>query len=142
MKACRVCGVIDRYKNGRCKPCSIKSRNKWNEANKDKAKDRTEYLAKWYAEWRKGKSHIELARKNNKRAKKLKATPVWANQFFITEAYELAALRTKMFGFKWHVDHVVPLISDRVCGLHSHTNLSVIPARANLSKSNRYWPNM
>ena len=77
------------------------------------------------------------ARRN---AAKLRATPSWANRFFIEEAYSLAALRTKMLGFAWHVDHIVPLQHPKVCGLHTHTNLQVIPGSENCRKQNRYWP--
>jgi hypothetical protein len=76
------------------------------------------------------------------RAKKRKATPVWANSFFIGEAYHLAKLRTKMLGFPWHVDHIVPLKSKRVCGLHVENNLRVIPSVENIRKGNHSWPNM
>lgn len=77
-----------------------------------------------------------------RRAKKLQATPKWATPFFITEAYRLAMLRSKVMGFKWHVDHIVPLRSSIVCGLHVENNLRVIPASQNQSKGNRTWPNM
>ncbi len=75
-------------------------------------------------------------------AQKLLAVPAWANKFFISEAYHLAKLRTEITGFKWHVDHIVPLQSDLVCGLHVEHNLRVIPARDNLTKNNRWWPDM
>ncbi len=77
-----------------------------------------------------------------RRAEKLQATPAWANDFFMEEAYRLATLRTKMFGFVWHVDHIVPLRSKLVSGLHVETNIQVIPARANIQKGNKYWPDM
>lgn len=70
------------------------------------------------------------------------ATPVWANEFFMAEAYHLAKLREKICGGKWHVDHIVPLQSKLVCGLHVEHNLQVIPASDNIRKSNRYWPDM
>lgn len=70
------------------------------------------------------------------------STPTWANEFFLREAYSLARLRTKTLGFKWHVDHIVPLNSKIVCGLHVEYNLQVIPGAENLSKGNRHWPNM
>lgn len=79
---------------------------------------------------------------SHRRAAKVQATPKWANEFFISEAYSLAALRTKMFGFKWHVDHIVPIRSPLVCGLHVENNLQVIPGTVNQSKGNRYWPEM
>jgi hypothetical protein len=77
-----------------------------------------------------------------RRAAKFNATPTWANEFFIEEAYSLAQLRTKMFGFTWHVDHIVPLNGRTVCGLHTHDNLQVIPGAENLRKGNRTWPQM
>ncbi len=77
-----------------------------------------------------------------RRALKLRATPAWSNDFLVREAYALAALRTKAFGFAWHVDHAVPLKSKLVCGLHAHTNLQVIPGKENIGKGNRFWPDM
>jgi hypothetical protein len=56
----------------------------------------------------------------------------------IAQAYELAALRTKMFGFQWEVDHAIPLQGKKVSGLHVPTNLQVIPATMNRQKNNRY----
>lgn len=76
----------------------------------------------------------------NRRARKLSAAPHWANEFFINEAYDLAKRREAATGFKWHVDHIVPLKSDIVCGLHAYTNIQVIPAFINLKKSNLHWP--
>ena len=63
-----------------------------------------------------------------------RATPPWANKFFIAEAYHIAKVREKMFGIKWHVDHIVPLRGKRVSGLHVESNLQVIPAQVNLKK--------
>lgn len=74
-----------------------------------------------------------------------KATPKWANQFFIEEIYDLAARRTaiKAGGIeRWSVDHIVPIISKIVCGLHVENNLRVIPASENSVKGNRFWPDM
>jgi len=75
-------------------------------------------------------------------AGRINATPAWANHFFINEAYSLARLRTKLTGVKWQVDHVVPLRSKLVCGLHVEHNLAVITAFDNLSKRNFVWPDI
>lgn len=81
-------------------------------------------------------------RAGRRRAAIKNAIPGWANKFFIKEIYHLAKLRTKATGFKWHVDHIVPLQSRLVCGLHVEHNLQVIPAVENHMKKNCYWPDM
>lgn len=86
--------------------------------------------------------HVLNANTARRRATKLQATPKWANLFFILEAYALAKLRNKLLGGKWHVDHIVPLRSKLVCGLHNEHNLQVIPASINQTKGNRHWPDM
>jgi hypothetical protein len=72
---------------------------------------------------------------------KLHRTPSWLTEddyWMIEQAYELAALRTKIFGFSWHVDHIIPLQGKLVSGLHVPTNLQVIPASTNQRKNNSY----
>ena len=123
---------------------------KWNARNPGKT---NEYSANWRARNPERRKAIALAwNKRNqdkvnavyarRRAMKLKACPKWANDFFIKEIYHLARLRTKMLGYPWHVDHIVPLQSDKVCGLHVEHNLQVIPSSVNQSKNNRSWPGM
>lgn len=72
---------------------------------------------------------------------KMHRTPAWltVDDFWMLEqAYELAALRTKLFGFSWHVDHILPLQGKKVSGLHVPNNLQVIPWVDNVKKANRF----
>jgi hypothetical protein len=78
-----------------------------------------------------------------RRAAKLQRTPAWLTEedfWMIEQAYELAAMRTKLFGFSWHVDHVMPLQGAVVSGLHVPTNLQVISGVLNIAKANKYLP--
>lgn len=127
---------------------------KWRSANKDRYHS---HAKKWTASnaekvlsihrGYKQRNKNKVAAWRNKhtasrRAAKRRAKPSWANDFFIREAYELAKLREDTTGIKWQVDHIVPLKSKLVCGLHVEHNLQVIPAFENGSKHNRYWPDM
>lgn len=76
-----------------------------------------------------------------RRLTKIQRTPKWLtadDHWIIEQAYELAALRTKMFGFAWHVDHIVPLQGKFVSGLHTPYNLQVIPGVDNVRKANTF----
>lgn len=64
--------------------------------------------------------------------------PAWANDFFIKEIYDLARRRTLVTGFAWEVDHVIPLQSKLVCGLHVEQNLRVIPKVDNRKKGSSF----
>jgi len=75
-------------------------------------------------------------------AAKLNAVPSWADPDAIARTYLLAEMLTDATGEPWHVDHRVPLQSPLVCGLHCEANLQPIPAKMNLAKSNRFWPDM
>lgn len=76
------------------------------------------------------------------RSRKKQAMPKWANKFFIEEIYQLAFLRSRILSIEFEVDHIVPLNSPIVCGLHNEFNLRIITARDNQVKGNRYWPDM
>lgn len=115
----------------KCKENSIK----WAKSNSEKIRE----YKRLYDKHNSDKSCAKTQKRN---AAKLRATPLWANDFFIKEAYHLAKIRTEITGFNWHVDHLVPLRNKLVCGLHCEYNLQVIPASENISKSNKYWPNM
>jgi hypothetical protein len=129
--------VMKKNKDGldyRCKPCAAEYKQKWAENNRDRtkaAKDR----------WKQNHRDKHLEQSKNNKMIRAKRVPKWIDaeeRWLINEAYSLARLRTKLFGFKWHVDHIIPLRNKNVCGLHTIMNLQVIPANDNLCKSNKF----
>lgn len=126
-----------------------KYRKAWRAANKEAVAERRkawlatnkEAVAEQKKAYQKANPHIFNAHSAKRRATKLQATPAWANLEAIKEMYQLAAIFNST-GINLHVDHIVPLISDRVCGLHCEANLQLLPATENKSKGNRNWPDM
>ena len=64
------------------------------------------------------------------------ARPSWQEQKEINEYYKDA----KSKGLE--VDHIVPINSDLVCGLHCVDNFQMLTREENASKGNRHWPDM
>lgn len=94
------------------------------------------------AEYKRNNPHITRAIAASRVAKKKCATPSWFSRDEVRELHKQAVEFTELTGYPWHVDHIVPLKSDLVCGLHWHGNMQVISGSENQSKSNRYWPDM
>jgi len=68
------------------------------------------------------------------------ATPVWLSatqKMEIRQLYQIAITMSKTTGERYVVDHIIPLISREVCGLHVPWNLRVITQEENLKKSNK-----
>ncbi len=80
----------------------------------------------------------KLAKTKLYAARKIQATPKWADLAAITEIYKLAALVTEATGVQYDVDHIIPLRHPRVCGLHVEANLQLLTARENRSKRNKF----
>ena len=98
-------------------------------------------IAERTALWKKSNMAKVIANTTQRKKYIKQRTPKWLTEddkWIIKEAYELSLLRKKMFGFDWHVDHIIPLRGKYVTGLHVPTNLQVIPGRENESKSNKF----
>lgn len=75
---------------------------------------------------------------SRRRALEMKAaTPWWADRKALAAIYQECRSRSEMTGVQLQVDHLIPIKSKVVCGLHVPWNLRIIPAKANHRKSNR-----
>lgn len=87
--------------------------------------------------WKKRNPGVVNSLNRSRTAKQLSATPKWANLALIESFYLEAAQLTLETGIAHEVDHVIPLVSKVVCGLHVESNLRVITQSENRSKGNR-----
>ncbi len=104
-------------------------------------KNKTGILAnqKLYAKNNPAKMNAQYAKR---RAQVKKACPAWAQPEAIASFYVSADALNMLTG-EWHeVDHIVPLLSKKVCGLHVENNLQILSKFGNRSKGNRFWPDM
>lgn len=92
--------------------------------------------------WNKANPEICAKQCADRRARKLRATVKWANQDRIQLIYTKANRLELWLEIDFHVDHIVPLKSKFVCGLHCEDNLQILPAKENQHKLNSYWPDM
>jgi hypothetical protein len=140
-KPCKNGHIDFRFKSNRiCKTCSYERREKyetsvayteWKKNNKKKVS----------AKWQKNNKGTVNANTRKRQAALLKRTPSWLTSFDILKMkcfYQVAAMRSVDSGQAWHVDHIVPLQGDSVCGLHVPWNLQIIPASENLRKYNKH----
>ena len=156
MKTCPVCKETKEFSEfhkrtypsgkvgtqGKCKVCQNNHLKKW---AKQKRKTDPEYRKKYRETQNKRRENPEYVALHNslcakRRARKLKATPEWLSKKQkdrMTNIYRVRAKISAATGKEHHVDHVVPLKGENVCGLHVPWNLAIIPAEMNLSKGNK-----
>lgn len=157
-KSCSSCGELKpinefakdiKNKSGYrsdCNQCKNDRTAVWKSINKDMLK---ESKAKWdaknitnialYAEKYRASDKVKAMRtasQGGRRARKIQATPAWFNKELVANIYIASKNRNMV------VDHIVPLTSKFVCGLHCSDNLAVISSTDNSIKGNRYWPDM
>ncbi len=95
-----------------------------------------ESVAKSKRKWKDKNMHLVRASASLRRAIMLNACPKWAGLNKIKEIYKEARKRRDL-GENVHVDHIIPLVSKFVCGLHVHNNLQIISATENFKKGNK-----
>jgi len=131
-----------------CPICLNIAKRKWDIKNKDKSKKAIEkwrknnrvYQSQYTKQWSKLNNGLRNASRARYKNDKKKAIPLWADQEKIKNIYKKAANLTKKTGIRHHVDHIYPLKSKFMCGLHVETNLQILTAEENIRKGNRTWP--
>ncbi len=166
-KNCTKCGELkaltEFYKRSdnnthrsHCKTCTRPKNRvgaaKWRAKNPESVKEQNlrfktlnpDYSKEWYQanlvharakrrKYREDNLAVYAANTAKYRAAKLQRTPSWLTEEHwdqINSIYENCPPG-------YHVDHIVPLQGENVCGLHIPLNLRIIPAEDNLSKSNK-----
>lgn len=108
---------------------------KYHEANRER---RAEYNAAWQRANADALRPYYAEKTRRRFAARLRATPVWADKEAILTVYRECQRVSLETGIVHHVDHIVPLVSPLVCGLHVEYNLQVLSASENLTKSNKF----
>ena len=160
VKACTKCRHFKKHdefsrdkqkKDGRsprCKQCEQqrctnyrqKNRHVWRrhyQSNKKAYKDRSKQRRIDHPE-------EKLVNDQNRRAAKKQALPPWAKSKTMQAEFKRIAQHrqwlTQATNAAHEVDHIIPLQSDFVCGLHVPWNLMVLSRQDNNSKSAYWWP--
>ena len=149
-----------------CKECKSKHKKEWYRKNREYAiAEATKYHYASYAEKRehKVKKAVEWVKNNPEkykvnakrcyektklkrfayqalaRAKRRNAVPKWFDSVKadVQKIYIEARTKTLETGIPHEVDHIIPLVSEYVCGLHVPNNLRVITQFENRSKQNK-----
>lgn len=134
-----------------CRPCSREKNRLWKLKNLDKAHGA---VRRWKAanseqckaknqEWVKANPHKLRSARASRKASKSRRTPEWltpADFERMALIYDLAKGMEYATGIPHHVDHIIPLRGKLVSGLHCPSNLQIITAAENCSKSNRWNP--
>ena len=67
-----------------------------------------------------------------------RATPKWVNIEDLKKIYSERIHLQEILNIPLHVDHIVPIIHEEVCGLNVPENLQITTAKFNTSKGNRF----
>ena len=135
-----------------CIKCNKRKRQFYRENNREKERIRNRKYGKENSNivqdrvkrWRKNNPAKLQALRRFRETRKLQACPPWAQTQAIRKEMVAHYLHAEWLelvtGESFQVDHIIPLRSDFVCGLHVPANLMVLSAKDNQSKNAYWWP--
>jgi hypothetical protein len=115
----------------------IRNKERENARSQEYKKANKPELAAKQAQYNRDHPEGNRFRRSLRRAAEKRAMPAWADKSKMFEFYAEAARLTRETGIPHHVDHIYPLQSKVMCGLHCEANMQVIPADLNYRKKNR-----
>jgi hypothetical protein len=137
-KLCKQCGetahgsFYDHVKS-KCKPCYIEHYKKKYLEQRDK---KIEYQKEWNNKNRRKRAEYKAKEYTARSLAKRKGLSA-EDRNWMTAIYKSCVEVTACTGVLHHVDHVLPIRSKEVCGLHVPWNLQIIPAEENIHKGNK-----
>lgn len=102
---------------------------RYNERNKEKC-------AEWRKQWRLANPEKAKTQVNHRRRHLRNARPRCLTKQDLDIMRDLYFEAAKL---KMHVDHIVPLQHEKVCGLHVPWNLQLLTPEENYAKSNKFY---
>lgn len=121
---------------------ALYTRRQYYQHNKERALERQRqwemqniaYVREWQRKYqRENRQHSA-----KRRASFRQAVPQWYDHDAVALIYKQRQELEEQTNIPYHVDHIVPLNGERVCGLHWSENLQVLPASENIRKSNKH----
>jgi hypothetical protein len=106
------------------------NRDKVNQAERERRAANADRQRELRSQWNKENKDYWRYKNAERRARKLQATPKWADLDAIKKFYAACP-------DGYHVDHIIPLRGETVSGLHVLENLQYLPAAENQKKSNK-----
>lgn len=127
-----------------CKECRKTHSRNYYEKNKERIDDKNkayyhenkEKWADYCKRWAENNRGVMAAASAKYRAFKSRAD--YSEKEAVDYVYYAAKVIEKVYGTKWHVDHIVPLQGENVCGLHVSYNLQLLSPSDNCRKGNRF----
>lgn len=128
---CRRGHLRERFSSSRvCLSCHNEHQKVF--AQTPKGREIHKISSRRWAKTKNGRTHRRVSGFRRRRRYRL-ATPQWGD---LNALVQFAANCPEGH----HVDHIIPLQGDAVCGLHLLENLQYLPAEENLSKQNKIDP--